>query len=30
VGGGRRGVVDDASEEEVDSQGDFNGTKSSE
>ncbi|CAL8388570.1 unnamed protein product [Arctogadus glacialis] len=30
VGGGRRGVVDDASEEEGDSQGDFNGTKSSE
>nr|XP_020451645.1 myosin-11 isoform X2 [Monopterus albus] len=27
IGGGRR-VVDDASEEEVDSQGDFNGTKS--
>ncbi|KAL1005872.1 hypothetical protein UPYG_G00065020 [Umbra pygmaea] len=27
-GGGRRGVIDDASEEEGDSQGDYNGTKS--
>ena len=29
-GGGRRGVVDDASEEEGDSQSDYNGTKSAE